>query len=336
MTLRFAAIGLDHRHIYHMVGELLAAGAVCAGYCPETSDPRVLDGFRERFPDLTQRPREALFDDPDIQIVLCAAIPVDRPAIAIRAMQAGKDVMLDKPGATSLDQVAALEQVAAETGRLLSICFSERFVVRACETASRLVAEGAIGRVIQTTCLGPHRLNRAIRPEWFFRPEAFGGILTDIASHQIDQFLHFTGADTARITAAATANRALPDVPAFRDYGDILLDSGEARGFIRVDWFTPDGLPTWGDGRLFLTGTEGTIELRKYLDPAGRPGADHLFLCDRHGMRHLDCSAEPLRYFTRFLADVRDRTDTAMPRGHALRVTRLAIEAQILADGDTR
>jgi predicted dehydrogenase len=333
MTIRFAAIGLDHRHIYHMVGELIDAGAVCAGYCPRTSDPRVLDGFRTRFPDLTSRPRDDLFDDPDIQVILCAAIPVDRSAIAIRAMQAGKDVMLDKPGAIHLDQVDALERVAAQTGRLLSICFSERFVVRACEVASRLVAEGAIGRVIQTTGLGPHRLNRAIRPDWFFRPESFGGILTDIGSHQIDQFLHFTGATDARILAAATANRALTDLPAFRDYGDILLQGGGARGFIRVDWFTPDGLPTWGDGRLFLTGTEGTIELRKYVDPAGRPGADHLFLCDRHGTRHLDCSTEPLSYFPRFLADVCDRTDTAMPRGHALRVTRLAIEAQTLADG---
>lgn len=335
MTIRFAAIGLDHRHIYHMVAELLACGAVCAGYCPETSDPRVLEGFRERFPDLTPAPRDALFDDPAIQVILCASVPADRPAVAIRAMQAGKDVMLDKPGAISLDQVAALERVAAETGRLLSICFSERFVVRACETASRLVSQGAIGRVVQTTGLGPHRLNRAIRPEWFFRPEAFGGILTDIASHQIDQFLHFTGSDTARILAAATANRALPSVPEFRDTGDILLESDDARGFIRVDWFTPDGLPTWGDGRLFLTGTEGTIELRKYVDPAGRAGGDHLFLCDRHGTRHIDCSDEPLRYFPRFLADVRDRTDTAMPPGHALRVTRLAIEAQKLADGGT-
>lgn len=335
MSVRFAAIGLDHRHIYHMVGELIAAGAVCAGYCPQTSDPRVLEGFRERFPDLTARDRDALFDDPDVQVILSAAIPADRPAIAIRAMQAGKDVMLDKPGAIDPGQVDALERVAVETGRLLSICFSERFVVRACETASRLVAEGAIGRVIQTTGLGPHRLNRAIRPGWFFDPAAFGGILTDIASHQIDQFMHFTGTQTARIRAAATANRNLPDVPAFRDTGDILLESDGARGVIRVDWFTPDGLPTWGDGRLFLTGTEGTIELRKYIDPAGRPGADHLFLCDRQGIRHIDCAREPLRYFTRFLTDVRERTDTAMPQGHALRVTRLAIAAQILADGGT-
>lgn len=328
MTIRFAAIGLDHRHIYHMVAELLANGAECAGYCPLTSDPRVLDGFRERFPDLTPCDRDALFDDPDIQVVLCAAIPVDRPGIAIRAMRAGKDVMVDKPGAVNLDQVAELEQVAAETGRIFSICFSERFVVRACELAARLVAEGAIGRVIQTTGLGPHRLNRAIRPEWFFRPETFGGILTDIASHQIDQFLFFTGSEAAEVVAAQTANRALPDVPAFEDCGELLLRSDRASGFIRVDWFTPDGLPSWGDGRLFLTGTEGTIELRKYIDIAGRPGADHVFLTNGSGVVHLDASAEPLRYFQRFLADVASRDSTAMPAGHALKVTRLAIIAQ--------
>lgn len=333
MTIRFAAIGLDHRHIYHMVGECLAAGAVCAGYCPETTDPRVLAGFRERFPDLVARDRDALFEDTDIQVILSAAIPSDRPAIAVRAMRSGKDVMLDKPGAISLDQVSLLERVAAETGRILSICFSERLIVRACELATRLVEEGAIGKVIQTTGLGPHRLNRAIRPEWFFRPEAFGGILADIGSHQIDQFLHYTGSDSARIVAAHTANRALPDIPAFRDCGDILLESDSARGFIKVDWFTPDGLATWGDGRLFLTGTEGSIEVRKYIDIAGRPGTDHLFLIDRHGTRHIDASAEPLNYFSRFLADVRDRTETALPPGHALAVTRLAIEAQAIADG---
>lgn len=338
MTLRFAAIGIDHRHIYHMVGELIAAGAECAGYCAQTSDPRVLQGFRERFPALRPLPRDVLFDDPTINIVACAAIPADRPAIALRAMLAGKDVMVDKPGAVNLDQVEALERTAAETGRIFSVCFSERFVVRACETAARLVADGAIGRVIQTTGLGPHRLNRAIRPEWFFRPETFGGILTDLASHQIDQFLFYTGASSARVVAAHTANRAAPDIPAFQDYGEILLRSADASGYIRVDWFTPDGLPTWGDGRLFLVGTEGTIELRKYIDIEGRPGTDHLFLTDASGTRHIDCSNEPLSYFSRFLADAEHRTATAMPPDHALNVTKLAIEAQTMANaaGDTR
>ncbi len=326
--LRFAAIGLDHRHIYHMVGELLAEGAVCAGYCPEASDPRVLDGFRERFPDLVPVERERLFDDPSVDIVLSAAIPRDRPAIAIRAMYAGKDVMVDKPGATALDQVEDIRKAADETGRIFSICFSERFIVRACEAATRLVEAGEIGRVVQTVGLGPHRLNRPIRPDWFFDHDAHGGILVDIASHQIDQFLFFTGADDAAIVSSAVANHNLPDVPGFEDYGEVLLRSPNASGFVRVDWFTPDGLDVWGDGRLFLLGTEGYIELRKYIDIAGRKGADHLFLSNGKGTRHIDASSEPLTYFKRFLADVRDRTATAMPEGHALAVTRLAIEAQ--------
>jgi predicted dehydrogenase len=329
--LRFAAIGLDHRHIYHLVGELIAAGAECAGYCPETSDPRVLEGFRERFPALEPAERERLYDDPSIDIVVSAAIPCDRPAIAVRAMHAGKDVMVDKPGAISLGQLTEIEQAVRETGRIFSICFSERFVVPACVAASRLVAEGAIGRVIQTVGLGPHRLNRTIRPAWFFEPDAFGGILTDIASHQIDQFLHFTGAADARIVSSFVANRGLPDVPAFEDYGELLLDGGHARGFIRVDWFTPDGLPTWGDGRLFLLGTEGTIELRKYLDIGGREGTNHVFVSDCDGVRHIDARDEKLTYFAAFLDDVRQRTSTAMPEGHALNVSRLAIVAQQMA-----
>jgi predicted dehydrogenase len=329
--LRFAAIGLDHRHIYHQVGELIEAGAECAGYCPETSDPRVLDGFLERFPALQPVERQLLFDDPTIDIVVSAAIPRDRPTIAIRAMRAGKDVMVDKPGATTLDQVARIERVARETGRIFSICFSERFVVRACEAAARMVAAGEIGKVVQTVGLGPHRLNRAIRPAWFFERDAYGGILTDIASHQIDQFLFFTGARDSEIVASATANHALPDVPDFEDFGEILLRSGGASGFIRVDWFTPDGLGAWGDGRLFLLGTEGYIELRKYIDVTGREGADHLFISNRTGTRHIDASAEPLTYFRNFLADVRNRTSTAMPDGHALTVTRLAIKAQAAA-----
>lgn len=327
-ALRFAAIGLDHRHIYHLVGELIAEGAECAGYCPQTSDPKVLEGFRERFPALQAVERQCLFDDPSIDIVVCAAIPKDRAAIAMQAMRAGKDVMVDKPGATSLNQVAGIEQAALETGRIFSICFSERFVVRACEAASRLVRDGAIGRVIQTVGLGPHRLNRAIRPGWFFDKSAFGGILTDIASHQIDQFLHFTGTGEAEIVASSVANRNLADVPSFEDFGEILLRNEAASGYIRVDWFTPDGLPTWGDGRLFLLGSEGTIELRKYIDIAGRSGTDHVFLTDRAGVRHIDASGEKLTYFANFLRDVRERSSTAMPEGHALKVTRLAIAAQ--------
>jgi predicted dehydrogenase len=329
--LRFAAVGLDHRHIFHLVGELIAAGAECAGFCPETSDARVLDGFRDRFPALRPLERARLLDDPAIDIICSAAVPRDRAGIAMAAMRAGKDVMVDKPGVTTADQLAAVEAVAAQTGRIFSICFSERFVVPATEVATKIVREGEIGRVVQTVGLGPHRLNRAIRPGWFFDRSAFGGILIDIASHQIDQFLHFTGSSSAEIVASAVANHASPDVPDFDDFGEILLRSEAASGYIRVDWYTPDGLPTWGDGRLTILGTEGTIELRKYIDIAGRPGTDHVFVSNRHGVRHIDASREPLTYFRGFLADVRDRTQTAMAQSHVFTVTRLSLEAQARA-----
>jgi predicted dehydrogenase len=329
--LRFAAIGLDHRHIYDHVEHLLRAGAQCVGFCPQASDPRVLAGFRERFPDVPAVERRRLIEDPSIHFLCIAAIPSERAAIAIDAMRHGKDVMVDKPGVTTFEDLAALQACVDATGRQFSICFSERFVVPAVELATQLVAQGEIGRVVQTTGLGPHRLNRAIRPAWFFEPRRYGGILVDIASHQIDQFLFFTGAADARIVSSAVANFALPDVPAFEDYGELLLHSDTASGFIRVDWFTPDSLPTWGDGRLVLLGTEGYIELRKYVDIAGRLGTDHVFLSNRAGTRYLDASAVPLTYFSRFLADVRDRTHTAMAQSHAFVVSRLAIEAQAQA-----
>lgn len=329
--LRFAAIGLDHRHIYHLVGGLIEAGAECTGYCPETSDQRVLQGFRERFPSVPAKPRQALLDDPSIDIICCAAVPSDRSAIAVAAMRAGKDVMVDKPGVTTTAQLAAIETCITETGRIFSICFSERFVVRASEVAARLIADGAIGRPVHTVGLGPHRLNRSIRPAWFFQPSAHGGILVDIASHQIDQFLFFTGEADATIVASSIANHATPEFPAFSDFGDILLRGKTATGYIRVDWYTPDGLPTWGDGRLTILGTEGFIEIRKYVDIGGRDGTDHVYLSNKSGTRYIDASREPLTYFRNFIADVRNRTATAMPQHHALTVSRLSLAAQAAA-----
>ncbi|MGF9763026.1 Gfo/Idh/MocA family oxidoreductase [Microvirga sp. 0TCS3.31] len=326
--MRFGAIGLDHRHIYHMVGGLLEAGALCAGYDPGTSDPRVLDGFRERFPTLRPVERQRLLEDPAIDIIVSAAIPNDRAAIAVSAMKNGKDVMVDKPGVTTTEQLTLIEQTVRETGHIFSICFSERFIVPSTIVAGKLIADGAIGSVIQTVGLGPHRLNRAIRPAWFFDARSYGGILVDIASHQIDQYLHFTGSIEADIVAASIGHFGEPDLPNFEDFGEVLLRSPQGNGYIRVDWFTADGLPTWGDGRLFILGTDGTIELRKYVDLDGRPGTNHLFLVDRTGTRHIDCNQEPLTYFRSFVTDVGSRSESAMGQAHVFSVCRLALKAQ--------
>jgi predicted dehydrogenase len=228
-------------------------------------------------------------------------------------------------------QLADVMHLQRETGRIWSVNFSERFEVRAMTRAAELVQGGAIGRVVQTVGFGPHRLNRHLRPDWFFRRADAGGILIDIGSHQIDQFLHFTGSEDADIVASAVANYANQDQPEFEDFGEILLRSERGNGYIRVDWYTPDGLPTWGDGRCTILGTEGYIELRKYVDIAGRDGADHLFLVDRNGTRYVDCTDAPLPYYARLIADVFERTQTAMPQAHCFKVCELALEAQARA-----
>ena len=248
-------------------------------------------------------------------------------------MRAGKDVMTDKPGCTTLDQLAAIKQVQAETQRIWSIDFSERFEVPSMTRAAELVAGGAIGRVIQTTGLGPHRLNAPTRPDWFFDRERYGGILCDIASHQIDQFLFLTNAQDADIQHAHVANHANKDQPGLQDYGEIVLKSSDAYGFIRVDWFTPDALPTWGDGRLTILGTEGTIELRKYVDVAGAEGTDHLFLVNGARCEKIDCSDAGLPYFAQLAEDIRNRTQTAVPQAHTFKTMELAIKAQMIAEG---
>jgi predicted dehydrogenase len=333
MSLKFAVIGIDHRHAFGMTEHLIAAGGTCVGWWTDGS-PETEAGFVKRFADV---PRAAdyrsLFDRADVQLVVIAAIPKDRAALAIAAMHAGKDVMVDKPGCTTPEQLERIKAVQAQTGRIWSIDFSERFEVPSVTRAEELVQGGAIGRVVQTVGLGPHRLNRATPPEWFFDRAAYGGILTDIASHQIDQFLHFTGSKDAQITHAAVENYAHPDDAGLQDFGEIALRSATGRGYIRVDWFTPDALPNWGDGRLTILGTEGYIELRKYVDVAGRAGTDTLILVNGDRCEAIDAREAGLPYFGRIITDVQDRTETAMSQAHCFRVMELALQAQAMAEG---
>lgn len=334
--LKFAAIGLDHRHIYGQSAHMEAVGGEFVGWWTK-GDPGTLDGFEKRFPNAPRfDDRAALLENPEIDLILIAAIPSDRAALAIEAMEHGKDVMTDKPGCTTSDQLSALRKTVAQTGRIWSVDFSERFEVASVTKATELVEAGAIGRVIQTVGLGPHRLNRATRPSWFFNRDSYGGIICDIASHQIDQFLFFTGSTDAEVTMANVANYANPGDPGLQDFGELSLRSDQGHGYIRVDWYTPDALPTWGDGRLTILGTEGYIELRKYVDVARDDGTDHLYLVNGNRCEHIDCSDAGYPYFQRLADDIRDRTETAMPQEHCFKVMELGLKAQAMADQAAR
>jgi len=329
-VVRFAAVGLNHYHIYEQTRILLGAGAELVSFFAAEDD--LSAAFQKEFPQ-AQRARALaeILEDASIQLIASAAIPNERAALGIQAMRHGKDFFADKPGFTTLAQLAEARRVRAATRRFYAIYFGERFASRATVKAGELAASGAIGRVVQTLNLGPHQANVAKRPEWFFRRAHYGGILCDIASHSVDQFLFFTQSTTAEVVASQVGNFGFSQYPEFEDFGDMILRSDQATGYIRVDWYTPDGLGTWGDGRLFLLGTEGFLEARKNCDLAGRPGGEHLFLCDRDGTRYLDCKEVKLSCGTQLLKDVLERTETAMAQAHVFLTSELCLRAQALA-----
>ncbi len=329
-TIRFSAIGLNHNHIYGQTNLLLRAGAeLVSFYAPE---PELAAQYAQTYPQARPaRSQAEILEDQTIQLVIGAGIPCDRAPLGVEVMRHGKDYMSDKPGFTSLEQLALARRVQAETGRIYSICFSERLEVPAAVKAGEFVKAGAIGRVVQTVGLGPHRMHPPARPDWFYQKARYGGILTDIASHQVDQFLYYTGSTQAEVVAAQVGNFQNPQHPELEDFGDMVLRGNGGTGYIRVDWYTPPGLGVWGDGRMMILGTAGYIELRKYIDVAGRPGGNHLFLVDQKGIQYVDCSQVALPYGQQLIADVLNRTETALPQGHCFLASQLALEAEARA-----
>lgn len=325
-----AAIALDHGHIYGMCNGLVEAGANLKWvYDP---DPAKIQAFIKKFPQTKAARSEAeVLADKDVKLVAGAAIPNVRCALGLRAMEAGKDYFTDKTPMTSLDQVSAARTKTRETGRKYMVYYSERLHVECAIFAGQLVNEGAIGRVVQVIGTGPHKLNPASRPDWFYKKEQYGGILTDIGSHQIEQFLFYTGAKDARVLHSKIANyRWKKEYPELEDFGDATLvaDNG-ATGYFRIDWFTPEASRTWGDGRTFLLGTHGYIEMRKYIDVARDSGADQLFLVNDKVEQNFALAGKVgFPFFGQLILDCLNRTENAMTQEHAFKAAELCIKAQ--------
>ena len=329
-SIRFSVIGINHGHIMGMVESLIAGGGqIVSVYSRE---PELLPDFTRRFPKAKVAKSEAeILEDNSIRLVASASIPVDRAPLGIRVMLAGKDFMTDKPGIVTFDQFKEVKKVQKKTNRIFSIVYSERLSNPASVKAGELVASGAIGKVVQTIGMGPHRMSPKTRPDWFFDPDKAGGVLCDIGSHQCDQFLFYTGSKQAEVGFSQIGNFNLPKYPLFSDFGEMNVRSPHATGYIRIDWFTPNGLDTWGDGRTFILGTEGYIEMRKYIDIAGRKGGNHLFLVNQKETKYYDCSQVYMPYGEQLVSDIVNRTETAMTQDHCFLATELALTAQKMA-----
>ncbi len=333
--IKFAVCGMSHDHIYGMIGAVQRGGGeMVAAWGAE---PDKLAAFTKRFPNVKiVATQDEVLHDPAIQLVLSSQVASERAPLGVRAMRQGKDFLADKPGITTLEQLADVRRTLAETGRIYGIMYSERLEVKAAVYAGQLVQQGAIGKVIQTINIAPHQIIQghgdagggAGRPEWFWNPDQYGGILCDIGSHQIDQFLFYTGSRQADIVESQIANVRHPNRPRFQDFGDMVLRGDRGLGYVRLDWFTPDGLGTWGDGRLFILGTDGYIEIRKYTNVAVKKQGNNLFLVDNRSARYFDCNNLTLPFGPQFVADIVNRTQVAQDQVQCLLAAELAIKAQ--------
>ena len=239
------------------------------------------------YPDAPQLDRDAIFADPSHRRDLHRRDPA-RPRRPRRPRHAGGQGRDDRqaPAAPPSAQLEELQRtVERDRPHLLDLLHRAPLRALGDEGGSKLVADGAIGTVVQTVGLGPHRLQRPTRPSWFFEPEA-------VRRHH-RRYRLASGRPVPGLYRLARKPRSRPaSIGNFshdrtcrisRISASSCCDRSGRRAIVRVDWLTPEALPTWGDGRLTILGTTGYIELRKYIDIAGRPGKDHLFLVNGRG-----------------------------------------------------
>lgn len=328
----FAAIGLEHGHINNMCKGLIKAGAVLKWVYDE--DEKKVELFRKMFPDVRfATSKQVILEDPTVHLIATAAIPSERYLLGIETMEHQKDFFTAKTPFTTLEQLEEVKGKIAETKQKYTVYYSERLGVESAIFAGRLIEAGEIGRVIQVMGMGPHRLRFDTRPEWFFRKEQYGGILCDIGSHQIEQFLFYSGAKDAEVSQSKVGNYNLKSHLEFEDFGDatLIADNG-ATNYFRVDWMTPDGLGAWGDGRTFILGTEGYIELRKNIDVAKSSLGDQLFMVNGERETHLNLRGKVgVPFFGELILDCLNRTEYAMSQEHTLKAAELCLKAQLKA-----
>lgn len=325
-------IGLDHGHIYGMCNGLVEAGAdVVLVY---DSDPKKVEAFCAQFPLASvASSMEEILENTSVKLVASAAIPSNRGPLGLQVLAHGKDYFSDKPPFTTLEQVRAAREAVQASKRKWFVYYSERLHVEAAVYAEKLIKENAIGNLVSIRGWGPHRLSASNRPSWFFDKDQYGGILIDIGCHQLEQMLFYSGSDNARIITSRVGNLYHPEYPGLEDWGDVtLLTDNGIPCYFALDWFTPNGLGTWGDGRLLIVGTKGYIELRKYINVASSSDGDNVILVNEEGEFHYKVGGTVgFPYFGRLIRDSLDRTETAMTQEHAFRAIELAIDAEAMA-----
>lgn len=255
--VRVAIAGAAHPHVEYALRELalrpeLSLAAVAdpcldiALACAAGSQARVFADHRE------------MLDRVAPEIVVVAGIYRDRGTIVVDALNAGCHVIADKPLCVTSAELEAIRIASQTSQRSVTLLLEKRFYPETI-AAMDLVSSGAIGEVIEVNSTGPHKLNLSERPGWFLDRAAYGGILTDLVTHDIDLALVFTDATSGTITGAVAGE--LPDHPGFSLSGAAMLRTPTQLMVLEANWLTPAASPVHGDYHMRVVGCEGVVDL---------------------------------------------------------------------------
>ncbi|RXZ84685.1 gfo/Idh/MocA family oxidoreductase [Paenibacillaceae bacterium] len=300
MASKFSIVGCEHAHIEIFIAEMIALGYECAGLY-EPNNVRLAKRLADQFalPIVTEQQR--LFAE-DVAIIGSSAINNEKIGLIETCERYGKPVMIDKPAVTNRGDFERLQAVI-ERGKIeVGMLLTERFNP-AVHTLKNLIEAGELGRIVSIGMRKPHLLNAASRPEWFFSKEQCGGIIIDLLVHDFDLLRWFTGSEVHE-SDGMKVKSSLPDRPGFYDAASLQVVMGNGViAQLYADWYTPATSWTWGDGRIFVTGTEGFAELRLAGDPIAGAGTDELLLCatNQEPPRRLALEAAPCTITEDFL-----------------------------------
>ncbi len=298
--IKFAVCGMSHDHVNGMIGAVQRGGGELVAAWGGEEDK--LAAFRKKYPDVKLvTTQDEILDDPSVQLVLTSQIASERAGIAVRAMKRGKDVLSDKPGLTTLQQLAEVRKTIAETKRIYAIMYSELLEVKAAVYAGELIRQGAIGKVIQTINIAPHQIFQhggeagggSGRPDWFWNPDQYGGILCDIGSHQVDQFLFFYRIDRGGEVVESCRSRmcAIPNTRASKILATWFCAATAASVMCASTGSRPTAWEPGATAGSSILGTDGySMEVRKYTNvvASGHQGKNNLFVVDSKQARYID------------------------------------------------
>jgi len=330
MSIRIAFVGLRHGHIFDLMAAVKQHPDLeLAGVCEEDEAARNALKSREDLT-ITHGNYETMLRDVPCDVVAIGDYYTKRGSLVIRALEAGKHVLSDKPVCTSLKELDRIQTLAETKHRVITSQFDLRGS-GALLTVRRLIQAGEIGDVVTVAFGGQHPLLPNSRPAWYFEPGHHGGTINDIAVHAMDLIPWMTGRNFSRVLAARAWNAKTPKFPHFQDCGQLLLEL-DNRGsvFGDVSYLAPDGC---GFGisqywRFTIHGTSGIIETSY--------GSKHVLIANHTDKepRQIPC-ADNIRwpYLEDFLTQIREPgKPVELSTAAVLKASRLALRTQQAAD----